>query len=211
MAWNGLVSVDEKDTGSLDITQYFDGQRSVIMQESGEFEASISAFTYPDDISETVWYKRFGFSYRTQHADAYRIHLVYNALVKPTSRAWSSINSSPGPTLFSWDMFTSPVLIPGARPAAHLILDSLAVPEVTEALESRFYGTDATEPEMPSPSEIIDIYEAVTTLKIVYNSDGSWTVDGPDGVVIPFPDGTFQISSPSAAFLDEDTFTVHSS
>ena len=48
LAWNGLMQVDEGASGTQNLDTYFDGRRLVIIQEIGDFEASVQAFTYPD-------------------------------------------------------------------------------------------------------------------------------------------------------------------
>jgi hypothetical protein len=214
--WNGLVSVDEKESGLVDVEHYFDGNRIHISQELGDFEASISAYTYPDAFNEyngygpKETYKRFGFSYRTQHGESYKIHLVYNVLVRHDSWSWVTESNVVTPSTFNWDIYGAPVLTPGASPAAHLTIEAPRDPSVIESIEDILYGTADTEPRLPDPEELIELYEAATILRITYNGDGTYTATGPDDMVVLLPDGRFQINAPSAFLIDEDKFVVHS-
>jgi hypothetical protein len=214
--WNGLVSVEERDTALVSADYYFDGQLLAISQLTGDFEASISAYTYPDafaeynGFSERSTYQRFGLSYRTQHADKQRLHLVYGALVNEKGRSWQTVSDSADATLFRWDITTTAVPMPGASPASHLILD---VPRNSDAftdVEDILWGTDTTDPRLPTPAELIEIYDAATILTIVYNGDGSYTASGPDDMVRLLDNGRFEISAPSVFFKDADIFVVNS-
>lgn len=215
--WNGLVSVDEAATGSVDIEHYFDGNRIHISQETGDFEARVSAFTYPDvfaeynGYSERNLYQRFGFAYRTQHGlDAHKLHLVYNVLVRDDARAWRTLAERPDPSLFNWDIYAAAEKIPGASPAARLTMEAPRDESVLAAIEDILYGTDTTEPRMPDPAEIIELYEAATILRITYNNDGTYTATGPDSMVRILADGVFEIEAPTAFLVNQDIFTVNS-
>lgn len=215
--WNGLVSVDEAATGEVDTENYFDGNRIHISCETGDFEARVSAFTYPDvfaeynGYSERNLYQRFGFAYRTQHGmDNHRLHLVYNVLVRDDSRSWSTIGIRPDPSLFNWDIHAAAEQIPGASPAAHLTLEVPRDSSVLDSLEDILYGTDTTDPRLPSPAEIVDLYESMTLLRITYNGDGTYTAEGPDSMVRILEDGAFELNTPSAFLFDQGIFVVQS-
>lgn len=126
----------------------------------------------------------FGLSYRTligndtQGNDhGYKIHLVYNVLATPNGIADSTISSDPTPTVLEWTLNTIPYrerefayFKSGGdqtkieeqkevyRPTAHMIVDSRAVgPAKLTHLENVMYGTDLTDPELPTPSELLEI------------------------------------------------------
>lgn len=215
--WNGLVSVDEGASGLVDTEHYLDGNRLHISQETGDFEARISAFTYPDvfaeynGYSDRDEYRRFGFSYRTQHGpNSYKIHIVYNVMVRDDSRSWDTLSADIDPSLFSWDIYASEIPIPGASPAARLMMESPRDPSVFETIEDILYGKGEVEPRLPDPAEIVELYEAATILRITYNGDGTWTATGPDEMVQPLDDGRFELNAPSAFFIDQDSFVVNS-
>lgn len=215
--WNGLVSVDERASGEVNVDHYFDGTRIHISQESGDFEARISAYTYPDvfaeynGYSDRDEYRRFGFSYRTQHGlDDHKLHLVYNVLVRDDLREWTTLTERPDPSLFNWDIYAASEPVPGASPAARLMMEAPRDPSILSMVEDILYGTDTTEPRLPSPAELVALYEAATVLRITYNGDGSYTAEGPDDVVRILADGRFEIDAPTVFFLDHDTFVVNS-
>lgn len=215
--WNGLVSVEEVATGEVDVDHYFEGNRVHISHEIGDFQAKISAYTYPDVFSEyngysdVEEYRRFGFAYRTRHGlDGYKLHLVYNVLVNDDQRSWSTMSARTDPSLFAWDIHAAPEPVPGARPAARLMLESPRDPSVLKGLEDILYGTETTEPRLPDPAEVVELYEAATLLRIVYHGDGSYSASGPDHMVQELEDGRFALSAPTVFFLSHDIFAVNS-
>lgn len=214
--WNGLVSVDETDTSETVLEHYFEGNRVYISQVIGDFDARISAYTYPDAFAEYNGYSEgekprlFGLCYRSHHGDSYKLHVVYNVLVRDISRDHNTLNPRFNPELFNWDAHSQPVDVPGAKPAARLTMGVGRDPSILSEVEDILYGTETTEPRLPSPFELYQLYEGASLLKITYNADGSFTADGPDDMVVLLADGKFEINSPSA-FLDEDgAFTVSS-
>lgn len=215
--WNGLISLEEKEVVDLDTTYFVDGVRRRITQQSGSFSATLQAFTYPDEFaqydgySKDPTYNRFGLSYRTLREDeGARLHLIYNAIARPSARSMATIGDVLSPATFAWDIYTSAVDIPGARPASHLTIDLSEAGELTEAVEGILYGTATTSARLPSPAELIDLFETITTLRVTYNSDGTWTATGPDDVIQVNADGSFTLSAPTAFLLDEGVFTVTS-
>lgn len=216
VSWDGLVSVAETTESELDANHYFEGRLLHISEIPGDFTAKIGAYTYPDvfaeynGYTERQTYRRFGFSYRVQLAHSYQIHLVYDVLVRDDSRVWVTDTQSPQPSVFSWDIYSANVKVDGARPTAHLILEAQEGSNILEQVEDILYGTPASEPRLPMPNELIELYESATLLKIVNNQDGTWTASGPDDVVRLLPDGRFEIDAPSAYFLNPDRFVVSS-
>jgi hypothetical protein len=215
LPWNGLVSVNEKETGSVDTTHYFDGVRTHVTESSASYQAGITAFTYPEPFdeyngySERNIYERFGLSYRTQRGSGYQLHLVYNALVRDGGMSWKTTSERPDPSLFGWDIYTSDLVVPGARPSAHIVLDSNDT-WIVQVIERALYGTDTTDPYLPTPAELIDIYEEAATFRVTYHADGSYTASGEDEIVELLPDGRFRINAPTAYLVDDGIFTVSS-
>lgn len=214
--WNGLISVEETDPGELDATHYFEGRLLVVVEDLSDFAATIEAYTYPNEFEDYTGfglqdpYKRFGLSYRTGNSEGDKLHLVYNALSKPSNRTWKTLTQSSEPTTFSWDISTSAIPIPGARPASHLVVDTSSFPNVIETIGEWLYGTDTSDPRLPTPAELIDLFETETMLKVVYHGDGTWTATGPDSMIQVLGDGSYHIQSPSAFPLDNGAFVVSS-
>jgi hypothetical protein len=225
LAWNGLLNISEKETSPDAQAVYSDGLKYQRSSYADEFSATVQAFTYPDEFDDyngvlgeyTAQNRRlFAFSYRTLVGDdvtgltrGYRIHLVYNALVAPSDIDRKSMTNVADPDTFSWDVSTLPVTIEGARASAHLVIDStIANAEALEAIENALYGTALTAPYIPSPDEVVQIFMDHAELKIVLYPDGTWTATGPEHIVSYINPTTFKITSPSAVYLDEDTYQV---
>ena len=180
VAWTGLTSINEAPTGGDARAFYIDGVKYLNLASSEEFEATINAFSSPPEFGPcdgTVSIqnglfvtqqprKQFGFSYRTKIGNdtdgaehAYKIHLVYNALAKPSSRDNGTMGDSTDPTGFSWAITTLPPSMTGYKPTAHMVIDSrytLASTLVT--VEDILYGSDTNSPRLPSPDELIAIF-----------------------------------------------------
>lgn len=181
-AWNGLVSVSESPSGAEASPQYADNIKYLNLVSAEEFGATIEAFTYPDEFAQCDGTaspevglfigqqrrKSFGLSYRTlvgNDIDAtdfgYKLHLIYGALAAPTEKAYTTVNDSPEALTFSWEVTTTPVAVPGYKPAAQLTIDSTKVlPAKMSLIEDLLYGSGAEEPALPLPGEIISILAA---------------------------------------------------
>lgn len=214
--WNGIVKLDERDTGSIDAEHYYDGRRLHISQDLGDFEGTLTAFTYPDEFakyngySETETYKQFGLSYRTEHGPGYRIHIVYKALLRIKTRDWQTLSNQTSPVTFDWDIFGSSVPVPGASPTSRVTIESASSTQAFSQLEDILYGTDSTEPRLPAPSEIVDIYEDLAWFRVRHGADGTYTVEGTDDAVQDLGDGQFRLNAPSVFELDDGEFLARS-
>lgn len=222
--WNGLVNVKEDSEGSNMAPYFIDGVRRNARKTKGSFAAVLQAYSSPrefDDYDGNYGQQRrrsFGLSYRTSISNdisadyGHKIHLVYNALAMP-SDVNNSTTSPDGldATPFSWGISTTPVPIPGAKPAAHLIIDTtIAYPEAIQAVEDVLYGSQDSEARLPDPEELLELFEQHAILTIIDHGDGTWTAIGPDEAITMLDADTFQISWPSAVYLDEDTYQISS-
>lgn len=181
VAWNGLVSVSESPTGAEANPQYADNIKYLNLISIEEFEATIEAFTYPDEFNvfdggaepqPGVYIGQqnrppFGLCYRTLVGDdlegtdlGYKLHLVYGCQASPTEKAYQTVNDSPEAITFSWDLTTTPVAVAGFKPTATLVVDSTQVDASDlAALEAILYGDDTgpTDPRLPLPDEVITL------------------------------------------------------
>lgn len=215
--WSGLVSVEESEPGATETTHYFDGVGSHIStQAHANFEGVVNAFMYPREFDEYDGYSPkvrndpLGFSYRTLHGDSYRTHLVYKTKFRASFRSWQTMGTQPLPSVFVWDISSDTVEVPGARDTSHLVLDAEQLSWVSQVVEDYLYGTETTEPRLPTPQELVELYESATSLKVTLHPDGSYTVDGPDAYVRLQADGEFVIDSPSALIVSPHRFQVSS-
>jgi len=106
---------------------------------------------------------------------------------------------------FSWDITTTPVDVPSARATARLVISlDYANPDAITDLEDIIYGNDVSDPILPDPATVIEIFEARATLRITDNGDGTWTATGPGTAITMLDSATFQIDWPSAIFMYAD-------
>ena len=189
-AWNGLTGVSEAPSGAEETAIYADNIKYLSLTSAEEFGATITAYTYPDefekcdgsaDIAPGVTIGQqdripFGLVYKTQigndtkgNSHGYKLHLVYGAKAKPSSRDYKTINDSPEAIELSWEISTTPIKVPGFKPTAHLTIDSTKVSAAKLAkLEDILFGSDTSDARLPLPAEIIEIMkdEADPALRI---------------------------------------------
>lgn len=205
--WNGLVSIEDEEADYEVLRTFVDGEQVDHKIRSGHFAAQVEAFTYPPELDD---HPVFGLSYRTLVGDSdYQLHMVYNARVNPSVPSSTTMGDDIAPGLFGWELTTRPVDIPGVGRTAHVFADSsYAHPGQMEALEDRLYGTASTEPYLPHPTELIEIFEASSLVVIVDNGDGTWTASGSDELIGMLDPTTFEITSPTAIFIDGVTYNI---
>lgn len=182
--WNGLVSVSESPTGAEAEPYYVDGVKFLNYRTSEEFEATVEAYTYPDEfavcdgtasivngLSATQQKRKpFGLCYRTKIGNdvdgvdhAYKLHLVYNAKVSPAEKAYTTVGASIEPDNFSWAITTTPPLLRDRKPTAHFEIDSRkTTPHLLARIEDVLYGTDTTPARLPTVPELVYIFESET-------------------------------------------------
>ena len=223
LPWNGLVNVKEDPDGSVLSKIFVDGVPFRTQKTKEGFAAVLQAYTSPrefDDYDGTGTQQRlrpFGLSYRTMIGNdisaeyGYKIHIVYNAIAMPShvdnsTTAQGSLNATP----FSWGISTTARPIPGAKPAAHLIIDSsIARPGAIQAVEDVLYGSVDGDSRLPEPEELMDLFDQNSIFVVIDHGDGTWTAIGPDDMVRQFGYVIEMISS-SAFYLDDDSFQVSS-
>lgn len=214
IAWSGVMSVVENPDDPISDPIYLDGIKQHKATSTEDFSVTVLAFTYPDEFDE--FYddqpkKQFGFSYRTKQGDTYLIHLVYNALAKPSEIGYKSISNSIAPTIFSWELTTTPVELEGIRPTAHFIIDPTNFPaEAISAIEDTLYGSATSEAHLPPIGDILELTLEHTVLRIFDNGDGTWTAVGPDSAITMLSSTEFQINWPTAVYIDAVSYTISS-
>jgi hypothetical protein len=232
VAWPGLTSIEESPSGGEPQSYYLDGEMYAQVSSLEEFEATLNAFTYPDEFSicdgttkvRTGLYltqqsrKSFGLSYRTMIGNGsevdhgYKIHIIHNALASPTQRSYSTINDSIEPIDFSWKIKTRPPSIFGYKSSSHIIIDSRYTdPDVLAHVEDILYGTETNTATIPTFDELVDVFDAGGELTVVDNGDGTFTATVPFDAFRMLDSDTFEITWPTAIFIDEDSYTLSSS
>ena len=182
VAWNGLTSVGEAPTGAEASPFYADNQKYLEIMSAEEFAGTIGCYTYPDAFKSCIGegslvpgisvgqqsHTKFGFVYRTEIVNdtdgvdfGYKLHLVYSALAGISSRDHTTINDSPAFEELSFDFTATKVNVTGAKPTAHLVIDSSKVNSATlAALETILFGAAGVDPRLPLPDEIKALFIA---------------------------------------------------
>ena len=202
--WNGLINVNESPIGGDTKASYYDGIK--YGQRSGveEFAGSIEAFAYPREFEECDGTKasanglyvahqpkkQFGLSYRTKIGNdlkglsyGYKVHLVYNAIAKPTTRNRKTSTNTTDPLTFNWAFSTAPVAVVGFAPTSHFIVDSTkAKSDVFREFENLIYGTSTTNPKLPTPEELITLFNDWSAFEISLNTTTGLGTISPQGL-----------------------------
>jgi hypothetical protein len=229
--WNGLTGVNVSSTGGEAKPYYLDGVKYLNISSAEEFQATITAYTYPDEFAvcdgtarvrpglylTQQRRKSFGLSYRTmvgndQSADhGYKVHLVYNALAGPSDVDYRTIGESTEPGDFSWTITTRPPAMAGYSHTSHIVFDSRDTDPVTmAAIEDILYGTSLHDARLPEFAELVTLYDAVEEFEVIDNGDGTFTVIGPDSTINMLSDDIFQLTRDTVVVLDDDTYTISS-
>lgn len=183
VVWNGLISVVENSRNKEITPRYVLGTRYNLEILPGDFDARITAFTYPDEFEEFVggsfvndtsgllitqqYAKPFNFTYRTLigndtegNQKGYKLHLVYNAMAVPSLKTVRTLGEEMEPVVFTWDISTIPKKVDGYRGTAHLVIDSTKYnPVIMESFERILYGEGETPGVMPEPDEVVDYFD----------------------------------------------------
>lgn len=175
VAWNGLTSVTQSPEGAEPSAVYADNIKYLSLLSVEEFNATIEAYTYPDEfaacdgsasLGEGVTIdqqarKTFCLSYRTKIGNdvnsdlGYKIHIIYGCLAAPSERAYETVNDSPEAMTLSWEISTTPVVVTGFKPTSHLVIDSTKVkPAALKAIEDALYGTESDKAKILMPDEV---------------------------------------------------------
>lgn len=180
VVWNGLTAVTLSPEGAEPQDIYADNIKYATIRSAETFGATIEAYTFPTEFYEcdgsaiiakgmvVHQQKRnlFGFSFRSkvindtnpESDDSYKIHLIYGATASPSEQSLETINDSPDPGTFSWEIATTPISLKGFKPTSHIeILSAQLEPETLQKLEDILYGSDTTEARMPLPDELMEI------------------------------------------------------
>lgn len=116
VAWNGITSISETPSGGEPTALYADNTKYLTLMSVEEHGGTIEAYMCPDEfnvcdgtaalesgvIIGQQSRKEFGLVYKTGIGNdvdgtdhGYKLHLIYNALAKPSEHQYSTINDSP--------------------------------------------------------------------------------------------------------------------
>lgn len=233
VVWNGLTDVEESSDSELK-SFHLDGVKYLENLIPGDYEGKLTAFTYPDEFDSVngigsvapglAYYnqpsKSFNLSYRTMIGNdiegtdfGYKIHILYNLIASPDNYSFNTLKDSGAePIEFSWSLSGIPPQIENFRPTVHISIDSTKTPPyLLEILENILYGTDTSEPTLPTIQEIAEYFGYLGALIIVDHGDGTWSaIDESDTYITMVDSTTFQIDNADATYSDASTYEISS-
>jgi hypothetical protein len=228
--WNGLTSITDDSISGTSKSYYVDGEKYLNEISREEFQATLTAFTYPDQFEvcngnsavrpgilvTKQEHVPFGLSYRTMTGNDtdsiyYRIHILYNLLASPAGRTYKTFSDNVEVDDFSWTLTSVPPVVDGYRRSSHIIIDTRNMESpLVSGIEDILYGTNGTNGRLPSFTELIDLIDTNNALIVVDNGDGTYTLTAPLADM-PMLDGSiFQLTWPTAVFIDTDRYTISS-
>lgn len=179
VAWNGLISFSESPSGAEPTPLYADNIKYLNLISAEDYGATIEAYQSPEEFDECDGSKEiapgvyagqqnrkpFGFVCKTLIGNdtdgesyGYKLHLVYNALAAPSEKEHSTTNESPEAMSLSWELSTTPIAVPNAKPTASITIDSTKTDAAKlAALEAILFGGENTSARLPLPGEIISL------------------------------------------------------
>jgi len=186
VAWNGLQSVKKNNDGAEPTDLFADNIKYLSLMSAENLKGSIEAYTYPEEfeecdgsaaISPGVYVGQqirvpFGLVYSTivgndTQGNAYgeKMHFIYNAKVSPSERAYETVNEDPDAITFSWEYTTTPVDLTelDLDPSAGITVSKAEVgAEKFKELQDMVYGSEDSEPKMPTIQEIVQLTKPST-------------------------------------------------
>lgn len=231
--WNGLVSVAETPSGGDHESYYLDGIKYLAVTTAEEYEATINAVSSPPEFdacdgTKSLYQglfatqqrrKSFGLSYRTMINSAnaqdagYKLHLIFNVMAAASDRNRNTRSDNSDLASLSWYIQAVPPLSTGLgyKPTAHFIVDSRNTPgDILAELEAILYGNETADARFPTQLEILNLFEVYATVQVTDNGDGTYTITGPDEVIVDNGDGTFTIDWASVVSTGPDTYSISS-
>lgn len=181
VAWNGLQSIKKTNDGAEESALYADNMKYISLMSAENLKGSIDAYTYPEEfeacdgsvaVNPGVFVGQqsrvgFGLAWSTivgndTQGNAYgeKIHIIYNAKVSPSERAYETVNEDPDAITFSWEFTTTPNDLSdiGLEPSAGIVISKSEVgPVVFAQVQDLIYGSDLEESSLPTIQEIITL------------------------------------------------------
>ena len=231
VAWSGLSQVSQNPEGADVNDIWADNMKYLSLRAAETFGATIECYSYPDEFKAcngeaeiapgvTIGQqtrKAFGFSYRSQIGNdtefqdhGFKIHIIYNATASPSEKSYGTINDSTDVDAMSFEVDTTSIPVAGFKPTSCLEVDSTKVSEAQmNTLLDLLYGTDNTDPTLPSPEEVLAIFGGTVVPSIELNSHYlPLTVGGTSKLVATVKNSTetadFDSSSDSVATVAAD-------
>lgn len=185
IAWNGIVSVTKSPDGGADNPIFADNMKYISLTSAENLNGSISAYTYPEEFEACDGSNEvnpglfigqqtrvpFALAYITivgndTQGNAYgeKLHIIYNAKVAPSERAYETVNDSPSAITFSWSFTTTPVDLSdvGLNASGGIVIDKSSVdPAAWTSILEAIHGTTGIspigDPNLPTIQELITL------------------------------------------------------
>lgn len=197
VAWNGFTGIDENPDGGELNEIYADNIKYAVFQTPENHKGTLKCYMFPNEFYRCNGYATpegmegmmiggqtrtsFGLCYRTMlgtdtdEAAGYKLHLVYNNKVKPSSRSHATKGENVDPEEMSFDYSSTPVPVTGItgveQTSSVEIKSTDFTDEQMKALEAVLYGTaavaadaehnisaaDAIPARLPLPGEVYTI------------------------------------------------------
>lgn len=176
VAWSGITGISDSPSGAEPSPIYADNRKYLELMSAEEYGATITAYMSPEEFDECDGTKEiadgvmiaqqdripFGLVYKTiigndtkKNKYGYKLHIIYGALAKTSSKDYKTVNNDPDVMELSWEVSTTPVDVEGMNPTSKLVIDSTKADPVKLAeLEKIIYGSADSEPRLPLPDEI---------------------------------------------------------
>ena len=197
VAWNGLTGIDENPDGGEINDIWADNIKYATFQTPENHKGTIKAYMFPDEfypcngmVSPTGMTglvfggqsrAAFGLCYRTElgtdtnESAGYKLHLVYNCKVQPSSRSHATKTENVEPEEMSWEYSSTPVPVTGVTGVEQTSVVEIKSTDFTAtqmtAIETVLYGTPATTgtnptsavpARLPLPGEVYTILNGAT-------------------------------------------------
>lgn len=228
--WNGLISINETSSSEFGAPVYLDGRLVYQDQLPGNYTATLTAFTFPDEFLEVTGMEEakdgvflgqqltgntFGLSWRTiignggESNVAYKLHILFNATAIPVAIARKTLTDEVDPINFSWEIHATPMDVAGFRPTAYVVIDSRKIDKRRlESIERRLYGGVNSEATLGTLAELMGYIENDVLIRITDNGDGTWTAEGPDELITTYGTDWFRIADVNATNINSTTYTI---
>lgn len=182
VAWTGLSAIKQASDGAESTDIFADNIKYLSLTSKENFKGSIEAYTYPDEFAKCdgsaevipgvtagqQTRRSFGLCYRTEVGNdvdgldhGYKLHIVYQAKVAPSSRDYETVNADPAALTLSWEFDTTPQVVDEKyklKPTAYFCLDSTKTDEaIMKKVEAALYGTDEKPAELPKVNDLLKL------------------------------------------------------
>ena len=203
--WNGITSMSVSPIRIESKPVYLDGVLRVDKKPRTVYTASISCYTYPEELDKKDIFTG-DLCYRTEVDGGFRIHILYNVVVKFDGMSNYETLVEETPIDFKWGVYGT--LRQSDVMFTEVVIDSrYSDEEAMSVIEGEIYGDN---PRIPDIDFIRDFIESTATLIITDEGDGIYTAEGPDRVVYLTSDTEFIIDWPSVILFSDVEFEVSS-